>query len=259
MKHISDVVKVSARIFAIAFVLLAAPVWAGNIMDVVETGGDNEPTDTITAKWTGQSFPVSVANEPIPGAVVGDTYTVTPFADLAPAFVDRNHRYTNTDAGTELYPIPAYLLGGEYIMSGNDNRDNATYQLDVTVANPSRAFMLIDNRLSDGDGATPPTFGPTSMQWILDGGWAAMSTGANRAGDVLLPDEVGIDEGADGGINQYYSIYYKDFPAGTFSLYQADNAGRNMYGVVVVPEPSSILLLTAAGLMMAGVVRRRRS
>lgn len=28
--------------------------------NVVETGGDNEATDTITAKWTGQNFPVSI-------------------------------------------------------------------------------------------------------------------------------------------------------------------------------------------------------
>ncbi len=259
MKHISAIAKLLACSFAIALLLSAAPVWAGNILDVVETGGDNEPTDTIPAQWTGQSFTVSVANEPVPGAVVGDTYTVGAFGDLSPAFVDRNHRYTNTDAGTELFPIPAYLLGGEYIMSGNDNRDNASYRLDVTVANPSRAFMLIDNRLPDGVNTTPPQFGASAMQWILDEGWAAMATGSNRAGDALLPDEVGLDEGADGGINQYYSVYYKDFPAGTFSLFQADNAGRNMYGVVVVPEPSSILLLTAAGLMMAGIMRRRRS
>src|SRR5438034_4245423 len=31
---------------------------------VVETGGDNEATDTITAKWTGQTIPVSIADEP---------------------------------------------------------------------------------------------------------------------------------------------------------------------------------------------------
>ena len=37
-------------------------------------------------------------------------------------------------------------------MSGNDNRDNASYRLDVTVDTPSTAYMLIDNRLGGEHG-----------------------------------------------------------------------------------------------------------
>jgi hypothetical protein len=203
-----------------------------NITSVVETGGDNETTDTITAKWTGQTFTVSVAGEPIPGATVGQPYTVGTFGHSAPGFVDRNHRYFD-DVPNNL-PVPSYLVGAEYIMSGNDNRDNNPgYRLDVTVANPSTAYMLIDNRLG-GNNADPPTFGPTAMQWILDQGWIATNNGLNRTMNTAVPDEVGFDEGADGGINQWFSVYKKDFTAGTFSLLQPDNAGQNMYGVVVV-------------------------
>lgn len=217
---------------------------ASVITSVVETGGDNEATDTITAKWTGITFPVTVANEPVPGAVIGNNYTVGTFADWAPTFVDRNHRYTNAGPVS----MPGYLVGRDYIMSGNDNRDNATYLLDVTVASQARVYMLIDNRLSDGDGNNPPTFGPANMQWMLDEGWMPVMTGVNRTSDPNLPDEIGIDESADGSINQWYSIYSKLYPAGTFQLKQADNAGRNMYGVVVaaaVPPPAPIL--TAVG------------
>jgi hypothetical protein len=204
------------------------------ITNVVETGGDNEATDTVPAKWTGITFVSGVAGEPLPGRAATDPYTVGVFGNHAPTFVDRNHRYTN---GTGLV-FPPYLLGAEYIMSGNDNRDNAAYTLDVAVGSGVRVYMLIDNRLSDANGNTPPTFDATHMQWILDEGWEAVSTGVNRTGAVGAPDELGIDEGADGTINQHYSIYSKLFPAGTFRLRQADNAGQNMYGVVVVPaEP----------------------
>jgi hypothetical protein len=210
-----------------------SPVTAQNITNVVETGGDNETVDTIPAKWTGQTFNVTQGNEPIPGATVGQPYTVGTFGNSAPAFVDRNHRYFD-DTPNNL-PVLAYLTGAEYIMTGNDNRDNANYRLDVTVAGPSTAYMLIDNRLG-GNNADPPTFGPTAMQWIVDQSWIATNNGLNRTMNPAVPDEVAFDEGADGGINQWFSVYKKDFPAGTFSLLQPDNAGQNMYGVVVVPS-----------------------
>ncbi|MCX8107200.1 MAG: PEP-CTERM sorting domain-containing protein [Verrucomicrobiae bacterium] len=231
---------------------------AGVIDNVVETGGDNEPTDTILAKWSGQTWAVTIANEPVPGLAVGDLYTAGLFGSGAPAYVDRNHRYLD-DLPNNL-PIPGYLVGFEYIMSGNDNRDNPTYRLDVTVNQPVTVYMLIDNRLSDGNNADPPTFGPTSMQWILDGGWIATANGFNRAKDPTRPDEVPIDESADGTINQYFSVYYKNFDAGTFSLYQADNSGRNMYGVVVapIPEPSVLAMICLGGLGLA-LWRRARS
>lgn len=221
--------------------LLASPTYSQQITALVESGGDNEATDTISAQWTGQVFPISIAGEPTLESVVGETYTVGVFGDRAPAFVDRNHRYINSSSATNgpdpAVDIPPYLLDLPYILSGNDNRDNATYQLAVTVDKPARVYMLIDNRLSDGDNLTPPTFGPAAMQWILDEGWTPTSTGSNRLGDPAGPDELAFDEGANDDIQQWYSIYFKDVAAGTFILRQADNAGRNMYGALVGPLP----------------------
>jgi hypothetical protein len=248
--------------------LCISPLYAVPIItNVVETNGDNEATDTIPAKWTGTTFPVSVANEPVPGATVGQNYTVGLFGHLAPAFVDRNHLFSNHSVDPAAVPptfaIPSYLIGGEYIMSGNDNRDNNSpaYRLDVTVSRPVTAYMLIDNRLGDPNSPNtdPPTFGPTKMQWILDQGWLPSATGRNRAGAAGVPDEVPLDEGGNNNINQWYSVYRKTFPAGTFSLFQPDNAGQNMYGVVIrdIPEPSSALLGLLALMSALAAFRRR--
>ena len=254
------------NIFLAGATLLSIPsLLSAAITSLVETGGDNKAADTITARYTGQTWTVSIANEPFPGAVIGNPYTVTAFGNLAPAFVDRNHRYENDPGtptvGVNALPIPSYLVGNQYIMSGNDNRDNASYSLLVTVDTPSRVFMLIDNRMSADtaatDNADPPTFDATHMQWILDQAWLPTNSGLNRFGNTAVPDEVPINEGADATINQWYSVYYKDFAAGDFTLLQADNTGQNMYGVVVmpIPEPASA---TFAGLGLLGLMLRRR-
>ncbi len=218
--------------------MFAQSGWATPIItSVVETGGDNEPTDTITAKWTGVTYATTIAGEPIVGSAVGSPFTVGTFGPNTPAFVDRAHRYFSDPSIAGSVPIPAYLLGGEIIMSGNDNRDNATYKLDVTISRDAMVYLLIDQRLGDTDNLTPPTFDATHMQWVLDQGWTAVRTGNNRTADSSLLDEVAFDESADNTVNQYYAIYSKRIPAGTFSLFQADNAGQNMYGVVVQPAP----------------------
>ncbi|HOX03697.1 MAG TPA: PEP-CTERM sorting domain-containing protein [Candidatus Paceibacterota bacterium] len=247
--------------YVIAALLLGAAmtisVSASLIGNVVETGGDNEATDTITAKWTGQTWTISVANEPFPGAVIGESFTVPAFGSGAPAFVDRTHRYFDDTANN--LPVPGYLVGADYIMSGNDNRDNAEYKLDITLTSPATVYMLIDNRLSDGDNSTPPTFDATHMQWILDQGWAATANGLNRSANPAVPDEVGFDEATDNDIDQWYSVYQKTFDAGTMTILQADNGGRNMYGVVVgaVPEPGTIALLGLGGAALLWRLRRK--
>jgi hypothetical protein len=228
------------------------------ITDVVETGGDNEATDTITAKWTGVTWDRTVANEPTAGAV-GTPFTCPVFGEEVPAFVDRNHQWTGA---TPTLLIPRYLLGGEYIMSGNDNRDNPDYRLDVTINKKSFVYMLVDDRLGDASNANPPNFpdwtadrtgdGNPDMRWIVDEGWQPVKTGHNRHGNPDWPDHIGVDEGADGagpgqGVNQWSSIYVKVFDPGTFTIAQPDNNGQNMYGAVVVPYPEKPIVTAARG------------
>ncbi len=193
------------------------------ITAVTESGGDD--SDNTPAQFTGQSF-----QHPNLGEI-----TVSGFGEDVPAFRDRVHQWNGLTAAL---PLPRYLVGGDYIMVRNDNRDNFPFQLDVTVAESARVYLLIDNRLSDGDPATPPDFSTGLMTWVAEEGYEPVQTGWNRTGVMTIPDEVGVDEGADGtgagaGINSYASVFVRTVSAGTFSLYQPDNAGRNMYGVVV--------------------------
>ncbi len=245
MKHRSTWANPLARasaLLGLCSTTLAVPL----ITNVVETGGDNEATDTITAKWTGLTWDRTVANEPSTGEA-GTPFTMGLFQEDVPCFVDRNHQWNGISAEM---PLPDYLVGGEYIMSGNDNRDNASLQMDITVSEDVLVYLLVDTRLTDGNAADPPESGLepiywTAMAWLGADGYQPVMTGWNLTADPALPDLVGVDEGGDGlgagaGINTYAAIYSKTQPKGTFSIYQADNAGRNMYGVVIKRLPNSV-------------------
>ncbi|MSU22148.1 MAG: hypothetical protein EXS30_12235, partial [Pedosphaera sp.] len=243
-KLVASLVKSSST--ALSALLLALSALTASalpiITNVIETGGDNEATDTVTAKWTGVTFTNGIAGEYL------TPFLVPRFAEEVPAMVDRVHQWNGV--ATNL-PLPSYLVGGEYIMIGNDNRDNNPFKLDVTVSVPSIVFLLVDNRQGDADNATPPQAGRplsgwTNMTWVGTSGFVPVMNGLNRTASRAVPDEVGYDEngdavGAGGSIQNAASVYVKSVPAGTFTLLQADNAGQNMYGVVVkaASDPSA--------------------
>lgn len=232
-------------------VTLSAPLSAHafpNIVSVIERNGD---TDRPSAKATGMTF--SIENPT--GTVLIPDYTVGAFLDGAKAMTDRTHQYTFTSGSVG---FPSYLMGHEYIMIANNNRNNADFELEITLANPSIVYLLIDNRLGDGSNANPPTF-TDLMQWVPNELWIPISVNGNNAGNPAFPDTVGIDESADGSINQWSSVYAKLFPAGTLTLQEYGQDGQNMYGVVVasIPEPGPVALLLL-GATLFGLTRRSR-
>jgi hypothetical protein len=226
---------IACGILALTSHLAALPI----ITDISQTGG----IDTKPPKFTGQTF-----DHPNLGA----DYTVPFFDEDVAAFNDRTHQWNG--AAVDL-PLPDYLVGGEYIMLANDNRGNDQKVTTVTISQPSLVYLLVDNRLGGGGNATPPTLGTTpeaGMGWMLLEGWTPVQNGLNRTGNADVPDEVGVDEGAGGvgpgvALNQWSSVYVKSVDAGQFTLYQANNAGQNMYGVVVKPVPNTPIVTFQSG------------
>jgi hypothetical protein len=154
-------------------------------------------------------------------------------------FVDRVHVYW-TD-------LPAFLQGLNYVRVANDDRNIPDYTLDVTLSTPSFLYLFIDNRVGDGDNATPPTL-TNLMTWVAANGFTSLN------------QQFGVDEGNDGAVNQFYTIYSRTVPAGTIRLFeQNDGTGRNMYTLAAapVPEPTSLALAGLGGLGLAFVRVRR--
>jgi hypothetical protein len=201
---------------------------------IVSASSQNGAPDRPGVQYTGQTFDIAFVTPVI-------TYTVPLFGEEVLAFTDRTHQW---NGATTNLPLPAYLVGNEYLMSANNNRSVSNFVMTIELAREATVYLLIDNRVGDNNNANPPTIGPGTalMQWVDPAqGWVPASTGYNRAQSRLVPDEVGVDESGDGvgagvAINQYSSVYAKYVPeGGTVTLYEQNGGGLNMYGVVVVP------------------------
>lgn len=148
----------------------------------------------------------------------GDTAVVVspdPLAEDVVFFVDRDHQYNE---------IPEEVLGAQFVMTANDDKDNPNHVLNVTISQDCTLYVVIDNRISSGTGGlgVDPTLN-AQMSWVDDLGFT----------DTGL--DIGIDEGGDGDIDQYSSLFSASVSAGVISLGAQDNGGsRNMYGVLAL-------------------------
>ena len=219
----------------------------------------------------------------------------TPFGEESFAYVNRTHEITSartdpttglltTAATGNLVGFPSYLIGLQYVANANDNRSAGTagtfnsYTVTYTVDSPSVAYLLLDNRIDGPNGnvlkanTTDPIIGG-DLSWVTSDGWSRVNTGIMPNGQA---DYIGIDEGATvatpdlrthhdpgpgQGLNNFFSIYTKNVPAGTFQTYRDAGNGGNMYVVAVaaVPEPSTFVFLgLGVGTLVLNALRKRR-
>ncbi|MEZ5299327.1 MAG: hypothetical protein R3F11_01460 [Verrucomicrobiales bacterium] len=154
------------------------------------------------------------------------------FGDNIEAYTDRVHQWVSNPGDT----ISDFGIAGfDYIQTANDAKSTsqATDLYEVTLLSNARSLIFWDDRSA---GSFP--------QWALDLGFA--DTGFN----------IGIDEGADGSINQQSSVYETFLTAGTYRFGGAGIGGNNYGLAFAIPEPSRALFLLVGALGLA--LRRRR-
>jgi len=134
------------------------------------------------------------------------------------AFVDRTPT-SNPPGGHQLVNLPPEMIGFDYIMTCNDDKDNPNHILQVTLASTANLYVFVDNRVGDDNGGDPPTI--PAGHWLWNLGFV----------DSGLTAE--IDESGDGSIDQYWTIYVKEkTPPGMIELLEQNDGGsRNMYVV----------------------------
>lgn len=164
-----------------------------------------------------------------------DVYQVVPggLQEDSASYIDRVHQYND---------VPAYLLGLDYVKTANDDKTAANLQVALTTG-PQAAdiFLFLDNRLWDG------SF-PASMSWV------------GTLGFVDTGDIIGIDEAANGSIDNTSRVFLLQnvAPGTTVLLGQNDGSTRNMYGIAArsVPDGGAPLgMISAAVLALLGFRR----
>ena len=155
-------------------------------------------------------------------------YRVIPrgFQEDCRAYVDRPFEWNGLDDRG----IPPFLLGGDYVMTFNDDKVVTEIQIAVSVSQPSHLYVLLDDRVS------PP-------EWLtrdfVDTNWDIGS-------DEGYPDrDINLATGTGQSIDHVCSIWRRDVPEATTVMLgalsreidtrPARDVERSMYGVVATP------------------------
>lgn len=197
------------------------------------------------------------------------------FGEDALTFSDRDHEHNGaafddsgtlvTPTGSNIVPLPSYLVGSDYVRFANDAKDNADYSATVFADGQVEWYLLVDNRINGpaGDTSSSNTTDPDlggNLQWVIDGRWERVNTGISPNGqaDYTAVDEVGTaGVGPGQELNQFYSVYKFPLAIDVVTVRNA-NTGGNMISLVAVPEPSTILLTSLSLLLGLFIARRKR-
>ncbi len=151
-----------------------------------------------------------------------------PFGEFAQCYVDRSHLYSGLPG-----ELPD-LLGAEYIITAENDRNVDNVTMEVTLAADAAVYLLLDNRLGGtGGGAGVDPILDAEMAWVSGLGFT--DTGF----------DIGIDEGGNGSVDQHSSIFVANLAAGTHTFgEQHDGIFRSMYGIVAVAGEATAIAAT---------------
>lgn len=148
------------------------------------------------------------------------------FVEDCRAYVDREHEWNGiTEAG-----LPDFLIGGDYVMTFNEDKTDTEFEMTVELAQPANIYILIDKRV-------PPP------EWLVRD---FVDTGVDVGLDeVHLHVNMESATGSGKSLDQFYSVWKREVaqvssvvlgPLGHETYTRpARVVQRGMYGIVATP------------------------
>lgn len=168
-------------------------------------------------------------------------YRVIPggFHEDCRAYVDRLHEWNGVDDRG----LPPFLVGGDYVMTFNDDKVTTEIEIAVTVGQPAALYVLVDDRVS------PPDW---LLRDFVDTRWDVGSDDGWGVGEEI---ETGLGPGVS--VERGCSVWRRnvEHPSTVIlgaltqekSLEPAEKIPRSMYGIVAIPlERAEFTRLEAA-------------
>jgi len=154
------------------------------------------------------------------------------------AYVDRLHQWNGLDS----QGLPRFLLGGDYVMTFNDDKLRKV-KIALELSQPASVYVLLDDRISPPDWLTHD-FADTGWDVGLDAHIVTQDRSRFHQQQCIAAI------GPGRSIDRIFSVWQRDVPAASVvelgSLRQQDlgdvdpySVKQNMYGVVVQPLRNS--------------------
>ena len=214
----------------------------GEALRVTEDGTTSRIVNVRRTNYSSLPAPTSVIREVRDNIVRDETmkyYEIISggMEEDARVYVDRIYEWNGIDESG----IPAYLVGGDYVKTFNDDKVTSHLQIDVALDEPATIYLLVDDRLKQ-------------TEWLTD---QFVDTG----------DDIGVDEGPHVendhrvlgkgpgvSVDQVYSVWRHKTPTdsivtvgpcGSFGVQTHEEgvkAKLSMYGIVAVASAESAAL-----------------
>jgi hypothetical protein len=156
-------------------------------------------------------------------------YRVIPngFREDCRAYVDRLHEWNGVDERG----LPPFLVGGDYVMTFNDDKTASEIEIAVTLGQPAALYVVIDDRVS------PPAW---LVREFVDTGWDCGSDDGWGADELI---QTGLGPGVS--VERACSVWRRNVNVPSTvvlgalsdveSLDPEELVSRSMYGIVAVP------------------------
>jgi len=149
------------------------------------------------------------------------------FREDCQAYVDRMHQWNGVDSNG----LPPFLIGGDYVMTFNDDKIANQIEINVSLSRPANLYLLVDERVNPPDWLTRDF---VKTKWTV---------GSDEGYDNR-PIYTAVGPGQS--IEQKFSVWLRRVPSASTVLlgpltYEPPPAnlgmkvGQSMYGIVAIP------------------------